>query len=420
MVAWIKQSKIRVRTTKQEYEVADVIRQFEEAYRQKYGVSPEQARVLGSLKACRTATLGGIIYECHECGALEFAYCSCRDRHCPKCGKFKKAEWVERQKVMLLPIPYFHITFTTDHALNRLFGANRKVMYDALFWAVSETLKRFGQRYLGGTLGLTAVLHTWGQKLDPHVHVHCIVTGGALSEDEQRWCKSGRRYLFDVVKLSAAYKKRFCRKIRRLHKGGKLKGGDGLDVKGLLAQIEAKDWEVYAKPFDKPELVVEYLSRYVHQVAISNYRILKLEKGQVYFEYHDNKDKDRDNRGKKKILKLAGVEFLRRFLWHVLPNEFRRIRHYGLHHSYHRQRKLQQARQLLGLEPAVPEVEKLDLKAWLTEILGAEAVDRCPNCGAENSMFKRSEVRAFNWLQLLLLRGLGLSLVGTVKKRRLI
>ena len=162
MPVLIKQSKINVRTTRQEFEVADVIRQFEAEYRSLYPVSPEQARVLGSLKACRTAALGGIIYECNECGALEFAYCSCRDRHCPKCGtpQRKKAEWVARQKGVLLPIPYFHIVFTTDHALNPLIAANRQVMYDALFWAVSETLKRFGQQYLGGTLGITAVLPT--------------------------------------------------------------------------------------------------------------------------------------------------------------------------------------------------------------------------------------------------------------------
>lgn len=418
-MALIKQSKITVRSCKQEFEVADVIGRFEAGYRQKYTVSAAQARVLGSLKACRTAALGGCIYECNECGALEFAYYSCRDRHCPKCSKFKKAEWVERQKVKLLPIPYFHVVFTTDHGLNPLFGANRKEMYDALFWSVSETLKRFGEKYLGGTLGVTAVLHSWGQTLNPHVHIHCIVTGGALSDNEQRWQKSGRRYLFDVIKLSAAYKQRLCRKIRRLHRAGKLKT-EGLDVGSLLAEIEAKKWEVYAKPFERAEIVVEYLSRYVHQVAISNYRILKIAEGQVHFEYYDNKDKDEQQRGKKKVLKLDGVEFLRRFLWHVLPDGFRHIRHYGLHHSYHRERKLSQARQLLGLEPQVPEVETLELKEWLKEILGQEAIDRCPNCGAENSMFKRSEFQELNWLQLLLFAILGLSLTGAVKKRSLV
>jgi rubrerythrin len=408
-------TKITVRTTKQEFEVADVIRQFEAAYRQRYPVTPQQGRVLAALKACRTAELGGHIYECNKCGALEFAYRSCRDRHCPKCGKFKKAEWIERQKVVLLPIPYFHITFTTDHALNPLVAANQKVIYDALFWAVSETLKRFGKKYLGGTLGITAVLHTWGQQMDRHVHLHCIVTGGALSEDGQQFRRSGADYLFDVVKLSAEYRDRFCRKLKRLAKAGKLKlvgAAAEIDVEQVVEQMQAKKWEVFAKPFADPQLVYEYLSRYVHQVAISNYRIVKIERGQIYFEYHDNKDG-----GKKKVLKLAGVEFVRRFLWHVLPERFVHIRHYGLHQSNARKQKLPQARELLGLERAVPAAKELDLKEWLTEILGEEVVDRCPHCGAGGTMFKRSEFEQLNWLQLLLFALLGLSVYGTVKPR---
>ncbi len=243
-----RQKRITVRTNKQEFEVADVIREFEGAYRQKYKLSQKQEQVLRSLRICRTAEKGGIIYECNECGAFEFTYDSCGDRHCPKCGKFKKAEWIERQKVVLLPIPYFHVIFTTDHALNGLIAANRQVMYEALFWSVQETLKRFAKKYLGGTLGITIVLHTWGQKMDPHVHLHCVVTGGALNEAKKSWPKSNQGYLFDVVKLSAEYKKRFCRKIRRLHKTGQLKlvgQCEGLDVKGMLAEIEAKAGEVF-------------------------------------------------------------------------------------------------------------------------------------------------------------------------------
>ena len=412
---WRRQSYISVRTSKQEFEVADVIRQFEGAYRQQYPVTPQQARVLAALKACRTAELGGHIYECNQCGALEFAYRSCRDRHCPKCGKFKKAEWIERQKVVLLPIPYFHVTFTTDHALNPLVPANQKVIYDALFWAVSETLKRFAKKYWGGTLGITAALHTWGQQMDPHVHLHCIVTGGALSDDGQLFRRSGGAYLFDVVELSARFRDRFCRKLKRLAKAGKLKlvgAAAEIDVEQLVAGMLAKKWEVFAKPFDNPELVYEYLSRYVHQVAISNYRLVKIEGGQVHFEYHDNKDG-----GKQKVRSLAGVEFLRRFLWHVLPENFVHIRHYGLHQSNGRKEKLPQARELLGLERAVPAAKELDLKEWLTEILGEEAVDRCPHCGAVGTMFKRSEFEQLNWLQLLLFALLGLSVYGTVKRR---
>jgi len=408
----IKQNHIKVRTQKQRYEVADVIREFEAAYRQQYPVTPEQARVLAALSSCRTAALGATIYQCNECGALEVVYRSCRDRHCPKCCKFKKAQWIERQKVVLLPIPYFHLTFTTDHAINKLVVANRKTMYEALFWAVGETLKRFGQKYLGGMLGITLVLHTWGQKLDPHVHIHCIVTGGVMGDDG-RWQGSGKRFLFDVKKLSAAYRDRFCRKIKRMHKRGELKlvgRCEGLDVEAMVAEMMAKKWEVYCKPFEEPEAVYKYLSKYVHQVAISNYRILQITKGQVHFEYYDNKAG-----GKKKKLKLDGVEFLRRFLWHVLPGNFVRIRHFGLHNSYHRSRKLSQARKALGLKPQVPEAKKLDLKEWLAEILGDAAIERCLNCGAENAMANRSEIEQLSWLQVLLFMLLGLPLHGRVK-----
>lgn len=410
----LKQSRLTVKTKKQAVEVGDIFRHYGAAYREKYPLTPQQARVLSALSACRTAQLGGYVEECSECGARQICYCSCRDRHCPKCEKFRRAQWIENQKVVLLPIPYFHLTFTTDHAINPLIPANQQVIYEALFWAVSQTLQQFGQKYLGGTLGITAVLHTWGQQMDPHVHLHCIVSGGALSADKQHWHKSGRHYLVDVIKLSAAYRDRFCRRLKRLAKAGKLKlvgACAGLDVAAMVEQMGAKKWEVFAKPFDDPQKVYEYLSRYVHQVAISNHRIVKLEKGQVSFEYHDNKDG-----GKLKVLTLPAVEFIRRFVWHVLPEGFTRIRHYGLHHSSARKAKLPQARQHLGLEPAVPQAHKLELKAWLKEILGADELDRCPSCGQVNTMFRRTEFRHLSWWQVLVMTLLGLSLVGTVQR----
>jgi hypothetical protein len=401
-----------IRTKKPPYEVADILRTHEAEYRQRYRVTPQQARVIGALTACRTAKLGGHIYQCSECGAIEISYNACRDRCCPKCEKFRKAQWIERQKVVILPIPYFHITFTTDHALNRLFAANQKLLFDALFWAVSQTLKEFARKELKATLGITAVLHTWGQKLDPHVHIHCLVTGGGLSEDQTHFVRSYPKYLFDVEELSAAYRDRFCRKIKRLAQKGQLKlagFGSAAEVVALLEQLMAKKWEVYAKPFDQPEIVYEYLSRYVHQVAISNHRLLKIEQGRVWFRYHDNKDG-----GKEKVLCLTGIEFMRRFLWHVLPPGFVRIRHYGLHHGGARKGKLRQARQLLGLEPEPPAPVELGLREWLTEILGEEAIDRCPRCGQVGTMFERAEVEEFTWLQLLLLALVSLRLPAEV------
>ena len=185
---------VRVRGVHTEYEVADVLREYGEAYRQQYRVTPEQARVMAAIVACRTAALGGQVYECQVCGAVEFAYCSCRDRHCPKCQKFARAQWVEQQKVWQLPIPYFHVVFTTDHALNAWVPANQAVIYNLLFATASATLQQFAARELGGELGITALLHTWGQTLLGHVHVHMIVTGGALRFDGRRWVRCAPNY----------------------------------------------------------------------------------------------------------------------------------------------------------------------------------------------------------------------------------
>ena len=249
-------------------------------------------------------------------------------------------------------------------------------------------------------MGITAVLHTWGQKQNEHVHLHCIVSGGALSFDKEKWVSSPKNYLCDAPELSAKYRDRFCEGLKRLYRAGKLKlvgRCEELDVEGLVEEMQSKAWEVYIKPFDEVEKVYEYLSRYVHQVAISNWRIVKVEKGQVSFSYHDNK-----NGGQEEILSLEAVEFIRRFLWHVLPDNFWRIRHYGLHHSSARKEKLPKVRELLGLTTEVPEAEKLELKEWLKEIVGEEEIDRCPNCGAGGSMFKRSEFEELNWLSLII------------------
>jgi len=350
--------------------------------------------------------MGGVVNQCEECGAVQFVFRSCGDSHCPKCGKFRKAEWVARQEVLVLPIPYFHITFTTDHALNKLIAANQKVMLDALFWAVSKTLKEFGQTYLGGQLGITAVLHTWGQSLIPHVHLHCIVTGGALSKDGCQFRQSQATYLFDVVELSARYRDRLCRKIRRLYRQGQLKlvgPAAEIEVEPVVAQMQAKKWEVFLKAFEQVEHLYGYLSRYVHQVAISNSRILNIDRRRkrVTFVYKDNKAG-----GQEKEMTLEADKFIGRFLWHVLPRGFWRIRHYGLHHGSCRQR-LSQARALLGLEAQVPEAEELSLRQWLAELLGEDRLNTCPQCG-QQTMFRHSQYQEFSVLQLLVISLAGL------------
>jgi Putative transposase/Transposase zinc-binding domain len=375
---------IRGQTTK--FEVADVFREYGDAYRALYPVTEEQAKVMRDIVICRTKVLGGQVFECLNCGAVEFAYHSCRDRHCPKCQKFERAQWVEQQKVLLLPIPYFHLVFTTDHAINGWVPDNRATIYNLLFETASRTLQQFAAQALGGTLGLTAALHTWGQTLHPHVHVHIIVTGGALSFDEQRWVASKPDYLFDIVAMSAAFRNAICDGLEQLVEQGTLVGVAIDEVKTTVAEMRAKAWEVFAKPFSRPEAVYEYLSRYVHAVAISNYRITNIADGQVSFTYYDNQAG-----GEKKVMTLPAVEFIRRFLWHVLPAGFVRIRHYGLHHSSARKTKLPRARALLGLSPALPVVAKLVLAEWLATIFGEE-LHRCPFCGALGSMSYHGEV----------------------------
>jgi hypothetical protein len=390
---------IHIRGQTAKFEVADVFREYGDAYRALYPVTEEQAKVMRDIVICRTKVLGGQVFECLNCGAVEFAYHSCRNRHCPKCQKFARAQWVEQQKVLLLPIPYFHVVFTTDHAINDWVPANRAVIYNLLFDTASQTLQAFAAKELGGILGMTGALHSWGQTVLGHVHTHLIVTGGALSFDGQRWVACKPNYLFDIVAVSAAFRDAFCDGLERLADQGKLEGVDAAEVKATVAEMRAKDWEVYVKPFDGPEPVIEYLSRYVHAVAISNHRITNIADGQVSFTYYDNQAD-----GEKKVMTLPAVEFIRRFLWHVLPAGFTRIRYYGLHHSSARKTKLPRARALLGLSPALPVVAKLVLADWLATILGEE-LHRCRFCGALGSMAYRGEVghmpQLWLWLKIL-------------------
>lgn len=383
---------VRIRGGEPKYEVADVFREYGEAYRALYPVTPKQARVMAAIVRCRTVVMGGHIYECLNCGAMDFAYHSCRDRHCPKCQKFERAQWVEKQKVLQLPIPYFHVVFTIDHAINGWVPANRVVIYNLLFDTASKTLQTFAARKLGGTLGMTGVLHTWSQTLIGHLHLHFIVTGGALSFDDQRWVASKSNYLFDIEAVSAMFRDSFCDGLVQLAEQGKLKGVDAAEVKVTVAEMRAKNWEVFAKPFEEPDAVYEYLSRYVHAVAISNYRITNIADGQVSFSYYDNQAD-----GEKKIMTLPAVEFIRRFLWHVLPTRFVRIRHYGLHHSSARKTKLPRARSLLGLSPELPVVAKLVLAEWLLDVIG-EDLHHCRFCGAAATMVYRGEVAQMPWL----------------------
>ena len=361
------------------YEVADILRKYLPAYQEKHKLSYEQCQAVNAIMACRTPALGGIMVACDHCGHLDFMYKSCKNRHCPKCGSFQKAQWLEAQKLWVLPIQYFHVVFTIDHVFNWLVWHNQEALYSLIIEIAAGLLKRYGEDYLGGEIGFTMVMHTWGQTLQAHPHVHFMVTGGALvsSPDGFRWQAAKGGYLFPVIKLSHDFKLAFCAAVRKMMEKGKLNTDHGrLDVSAMLAEALSKDWEVYIQaPQYGVEHLLDYLARYIFRIAISNHRIVDIRHGKITFEYYDNRQE-----GKLKRMTLAAEEFIRRFLMHVLPRRFVRIRHFGLHHASCRI-KLQQARHLLGLPFKLPIIAKLNLLDWLKTVLKSETDLRlCPHC----------------------------------------
>jgi hypothetical protein len=364
-------------------EVADVFRLYGEAYRQSHPLSYEQQKAIAALTRCRTATLGGHVDECDQCGVLRISYNSCRNRHCPKCGALSKARWLEARQRDLLPIAYFHVVFTLAHALNALARCNPSRIYDLLFASAAKSLKGFGVRYLGGEIGIVAVLHTWGQDLGQHIHLHCIVSGGALSSDGQHWQACPTGFLFPVLPLSTAFRDTFCAGLAGLYQQRQLVlVGECAALETaesfarLLAEMQAKDWQVYAKEsFGGPDQVFDYLGRYVHRVAISNNRLLSIGNDQVRFQWRDNRDG-----GRLKEMTLPAVEFIRRFLLHILPTGFVRIRYYGLFSNGQRQRKLKRCRELLGVR-AIPEPVVSENAADLLKRLTGVDMHQCPVCG---------------------------------------
>ena len=374
------------------HELADIFRLYGPAYRQAHRLPVHHHRVMRAIEVCRTAALRGHVDECDSCGHPRIAYNSCRDRHCPKCQSSAQRRWVEARRRELLPIEYFHVVFTLPDQLTNLARYNRGLIYNLLFRATAETLLEFGERHWGGELGVTAVLHTWGQTLVEHPHLHCIVTGGALSKDGQRWrsCKPG--YLFPVRALSAVFRGKYCALLERAYRGGHLAGGESLPelsseqrFTALLRRLREQAWVVYAKrPFASPTQVISYIGRYTHRVAISNSRITDISEGRVSFRYKDYRDGER-----QKVMTLEAAEFIRRFLQHVLPPEFVRIRHYGLLANGRKHEKLQRCRELLEsgesrrLERASQETDSVD---------GVDAeVERCEQCGV-GRMMRREEL----------------------------
>jgi hypothetical protein len=333
--------------------LADIVRTHGDAYRRTHRLATVQTLAIGAIAACRTALLGGHRETCDHCGATRLTFNSCRNRHCPTCQAQASARWIEARRAELLPIPYFHVVFTLPHALNPLAQGNPRVIYTLLFRAAAETLLTFGRdpRHLGGTIGVTAILHTWSQTLTQHVHVHCLVTGGALSRDRTRWIRGRATFLFPVKALSVVFRAKYLAGLQRAFSEGQLTFAAGTApladagrFAALLAPLRATPWVVYAKrPFGGPTQVLKYLGRYTHRIAISNARLVSLVDGVVQFRW-----KDYAEGGRPKVMALGVEEFLRRFLLHVLPRGFVRIRHFGLLANRQRRTAIIRARQLLG------------------------------------------------------------------------
>lgn len=364
------------------FEVADVFDRYFDDYRASHGVSRQQLKVVGAICKCRTAALGAHVRKCDHCGHLEIAYNSCRNRHCPKCQGAKQEQWVQARIQDLLPVPYHHVVFTLpDEPLHTLMLYNKSVMYDLFFQSAAETLHTFARdpEHLGAEIGFTGILHTWGQTLCYHPHLHFIVTGGGISPDGQRWesLRYGAKFLFPVKAMSQVMRGKFIGKLRRAYERGELTfEGDVAPLADqeafecFLDQLAKKAFVIYNKPpFGTPEQVIAYIGRYTHRVAISNYRLLDIEDGQIRFRYRDNQDG-----GRRKTMVLQACEFIRRFLLHVLPEGFKKVRHYGILSGGVKRVKLALARRLLAARGVVKQaiVEATErLQAW---------VHRCPVC----------------------------------------
>jgi hypothetical protein len=372
---------LRTRTS---LEVGDLLRAHGDAYRARHPISPEQSQVMRRLAACRTAALGGHVDACAGCGFARISYNSCRDRHCPKCQAGKRAAWLEARLERLLPVGYFHVVFTLPDVLQPLMLHNQRRLYDLLFQAASATLTTLSAdpHRLGAQIGVTAILHTWGQQLRFHPHLHCVVTGGGLSRDGQRWIAGQRKYFLPVKVLGKLFRGKFLAALKTMYQAGQLAFigsvahlGDPRAFQQLLDGLYGRRWIVYAKrPFGSPVQVFRYLGRYSHRVAISNARLVSTDGKRVSFQW-----KDYANGHQTKVMSLAAEEFLRRFLLHVLPKGFVRIRHYGLLASINVATKLQRCRQLLGQQtPATPPA----CKSWIDRVVEWTGTNpmRCPQC----------------------------------------
>src|SRR3954470_14279259 len=367
-------------------EVADIFRRHGDAFRQTHHqhLGRIERRVMAAIEACRTPALGGHVEQCDDCGLVRCAYNSCRNRHCPKCQGLARAAWLEARQAELLPVPYFHVVFTLPVAAAEIAFQNKRVVYAILFRAAAEAMRDVAAnpRHLGAEIGAVAVLHSWGQTMTYHPHLHCIVPAGGLSPDQTRWIASRPGFLLPVRVLSRRFLEVFVARLRAAFAAGELRFSGKLATLAepavfaeRLADLSGVEWVVYAKPpFAGPERVLAYLGRYTHRVAIANSRLTRLTDGEVDFTWKDYRDG-----GKTKVMTLSAEEFIRRFLLHTVPDGFHRIRHIGFLANGHRTEKLALCRTLLAAP--TPEPPAAEPYRQRVHRLTGHALDVCPDCG---------------------------------------
>jgi hypothetical protein len=372
-----------VRAGRPRLEVADIVRAHGEAYLRRHLVTADQRKVLRDIASCRTSALGGHVDVCSACGFERPSYNSCRNRHCPKCQSLSQAKWIAERQARVLPTHYFHVVFTLPAELRALALCNREKVFDLLFQCAAQTLLTLGRdpKRLGAMLGITAVLHTWRRDLGFHPHLHCIVTGGGLSLDGQRWVEGRRGYLFPVRVLGKLFRGKMLAALRRAYdaaelvlEGGAAALGDAALFGDLMDSLYKKPWVVYAKPpFGGAAQVIAYLGRYTHRVGLSNHRLLGMDERGVRFWTRDDK-----------TVTLSAEEFLRRFLLHVLPKGFVKIRHYGLVAASHATTTLEVARERIAHATDAPAQRESpragDWRARLAALTGID-LSVCPRCG---------------------------------------
>jgi hypothetical protein len=367
-------------------ELAQVLARHGTAFRATHTLSAVQHRAMRAIVACRTEALGGHVERCAACGLLRYSYHSCRNRHCPKCQTLAKERWLAARRAELLPVPYFHVVFTLPHSLNAIAQGNPRVIYRLLFDAAARTLLEFGEnpRWLGGRIGATIVLHTWGQTLSQHLHVHCLVSGGALGP-AGHWIYPRRGFLFPVKALSQVFRGKFLAALKRVFDSGAmaLAGStaalaDAGSRAALFAALRAQPWVAYVKrPFAGPEQVLAYLGRYTHRIALTNNRLVSLDEHHVRFRYQDYAHGNR-----RKVMALDAQEFIRRYLTHVLPRGFMRIRHYGLLGNRGKRHQLAQARTALNApRPELLPTPAESIEAFWLRIAHLD-IHQCPHCAS--------------------------------------